>query len=210
MKVCTYTVKTDKGFAPNPFYGYCTLAACTPNHMNAKLNEGDYIVGFFTDHEEPYLLYWMRVDAVLDFDTYYRGQKYKRKKPQLNGTWISRCGDNIYYRDEHGNWNQTPTVYHKGNMALEKDTRHAIVYIGKKFSYHGENAYVHENRLPKRARSLFKGGRGIKYIHETSPGFHVFLSWFNSMPLGRQGNPRDREKRNSCLKKEELFVFPRT
>ena len=57
MKICTYTVKRDKGFAPNPFYGYCTLAACTPNHMNAKLKEGDYIVGFIKDQGEPCLLY---------------------------------------------------------------------------------------------------------------------------------------------------------
>ena len=107
MKICTYTVKTDKGFAPNPFYRYCTLTACTPNHMNARLNSGDYIAGFFTDQIEPYLLYWMRVDEVLDYDTYFREPRYQKKKPKLQGTWISRCGDNIYYRDKHGKkWGQ--------------------------------------------------------------------------------------------------------
>ena len=57
MKICLYTVKVDTGFAPNPFYGYCTLTACTPNHMNAKLDKGDYIAGFLTDRGEPLLDY---------------------------------------------------------------------------------------------------------------------------------------------------------
>ena len=39
MKICTYTMTSDTGFAPNPFYGYCTLAACTPNHMHDYLTK---------------------------------------------------------------------------------------------------------------------------------------------------------------------------
>ena len=38
-------MKVDSGFAPNPYFGYCTLAACTPNHMRAKIEPGDVIVG---------------------------------------------------------------------------------------------------------------------------------------------------------------------
>ena len=30
----------DTGFAPNPFWGYCTLAVCTPNHMGVQTSEG--------------------------------------------------------------------------------------------------------------------------------------------------------------------------
>jgi len=199
MKVCIYTVKTDKGFAPNPFYRYCTLAACTPNHMNAHLNRGDYIVGFFTDREGPYLLYWMKVDEVLDYDAYFRDPRFQRKKPNLKGTWISRCGNNIYCRNEHGKWKQTPTVYHKGIKALKKDTRHPIVYIGRNFSYYGVNAYLSENRLPEKMRALYKSGRGIKYIRETDPNINVFVEWLHSKPLGRQGDPRDKERGKDCM-----------
>ena len=35
----------DVGFAPNPYHGCCTLAACTPNHMRANLGLGDVIIG---------------------------------------------------------------------------------------------------------------------------------------------------------------------
>jgi hypothetical protein len=45
MKLCSYIIKNDTGFAPNPFWGYCTLAACTPNHMGLHLYPGDWIIG---------------------------------------------------------------------------------------------------------------------------------------------------------------------
>ena len=61
MKICVYTLTADTGFAPNPFHGTCTLAACTPNHMGAKLVKGDWIAGFFTNAKTPCLVYAMRV-----------------------------------------------------------------------------------------------------------------------------------------------------
>ena len=30
MKLYSYIVARDFGFAPNPFYGFCTLATCKP------------------------------------------------------------------------------------------------------------------------------------------------------------------------------------
>ncbi len=50
MKYCFYRMRHDTGFAPNPYHGYCTLAACTPNHMRAKLEPGDIIVGYEGEH----------------------------------------------------------------------------------------------------------------------------------------------------------------
>lgn len=46
-KACFYVMTVDTGFAPNPFHGVCTLAACTPNHCKAGLELGDLIVGCF-------------------------------------------------------------------------------------------------------------------------------------------------------------------
>src|ERR1035437_4186815 len=46
-KVCFYIMRVDTGFAPNPFHGVCTLAACTPNHQHARLFKGDLIAGCF-------------------------------------------------------------------------------------------------------------------------------------------------------------------
>ena len=44
MKLYSYIVAHDGGFAPNPFWGYCTLANCKPKiRQTAKV--GDWIVG---------------------------------------------------------------------------------------------------------------------------------------------------------------------
>ncbi|WP_155628852.1 Nmad2 family putative nucleotide modification protein [Burkholderia stagnalis] len=45
MKLLKYVMTSDSGLAPNPYFGVCSLALCTPNHMNAKLKPGDWIVG---------------------------------------------------------------------------------------------------------------------------------------------------------------------
>ena len=44
MKIYSYIVKRDYGFAPNPFYGYCTLATCKPV-IRKHAEIGDIIVG---------------------------------------------------------------------------------------------------------------------------------------------------------------------
>ena len=193
---------SDTGFAPNPFYGYCTLAACTSNHMHALLDKGDYIAGFFTDRVDPYLVYWLKVDEVLDYDKYFHDQRFKRKKPNLSGTWLSRCGDNIYCRDKSGKWVQKDTLHHKEKDLFEKDTRYAVVYIGREFSYFGNNAYSQKNILPKGCGNALKKGKGIKYTkRNVHPYFTQYLSWLNSKPLGRHSNPRDNDKAAGCTAK---------
>lgn len=198
MKICSYILKTDSGFAPNPFYKCCTLAACTPNHMNARIRKGDYIAGYFTDRKDPNLVYWMKVDEVMDFQEYFNDPRFKRKKPNLKGSWISRCGDNIYFQDKSGNWLQAATLYHRSKDLIAKDTRYAIVYIGRTFSYFGGKAYADKNRLPKKIRPVLKKGRGIKYTREPDPNFKAYLAWLNSKPLGRHGDPRDKKAHSVC------------
>ena len=198
MKICSYTMISDKGFAPNPFYRYCTLAACTPNHMNARLKENDYIAGFFTDRKIPNLVFLMKINEVMGYQEYFNDRRFQRKKPNLKGSWISKCGDNIYFRGKSGNWIQTDTLYHRNKGSIAKDTRYAIVYIGRTFSYFGEKAYIDSNRLFKKLRSVLKKGVGIKYTRESDPKFKEYLTWLKSKPLGRQGDPRDKQVRIKC------------
>src|SRR6056297_3345333 len=96
MKYCFYRMSVDSGFAPNPYYGYCTLAACTPNHMRANLEPGDVIVGVESDglirrrrqllgpdtSEARCLIYYLPIVEVLDLDSYFRDPRFARKKPE--------------------------------------------------------------------------------------------------------------------------------
>ncbi len=44
MRLFSYVLRYDMGFAPNPFEGYCTLATCKYKIRNTA-NVGDWVVG---------------------------------------------------------------------------------------------------------------------------------------------------------------------
>ncbi len=44
LRLFSYIVARDYGFAPNPFYGFCTLATCKPR-IRATANVGDWVIG---------------------------------------------------------------------------------------------------------------------------------------------------------------------
>ena len=140
---------------------------------------------------------------MLDYDEYFHDPRFRKKRPNLVGAWISRCGDNIYCRDKSGGWIQKDTLYHKETDLFEKDTRYAVVYIGRTFSYFGASAYSQSNHLPANCRDALKKGKGIKYTGEVHPYFIEYLSWLNSKPLGRHSMPRDREKQRECTSENQ-------
>jgi len=87
MKLCTYIVREDTGLAPNPFWGVCTLAVCTPNHQGSRLNVGDWIVGFLPKKRGYRFLYAMQISEILGLDDYYHDDRYVAKRPDLRGSW---------------------------------------------------------------------------------------------------------------------------
>ena len=50
MRVFSYVVMHDSGFAPNPFHGHCTLACCKPK-IRSQAKAGDIVVGLTTRSE---------------------------------------------------------------------------------------------------------------------------------------------------------------
>lgn len=197
MKICSYTMTVDTGFAPNPFHGCCTLAACTPNHQGAKLEQGDWIAGFFTDDRGlPYLVYAMQLELPrIGYDDYYHADRFQKKKPCSAGPAEYRCGDNIYHRDANGKWVRDWSPYHQDACSMEQDTRRAIVYIGSVYTYLGEKAYC--NPLPDKLRSV-RNSRGIKYTKEDDPLFARYRHWLEVKPRGVQGYPRDFNAGGIC------------
>lgn len=187
MRLLSYVVKYDKGFAPNPFSGLCTLAACTPNHMGARLEESDWVLGNSTTSEGRKLIYAMRVSEVLDFDYYYRDRRFAAKKPR-GSRLPERCGDNIYFRNAAGQWEQTPGSYHTPED-FEPDTRHPRVFISDHFFYFGAAA----PEIPEEFSSLLQTRQGFTY-HEGQL-VTKFVNWLERefSPPGRKGWPRDAE-----------------
>lgn len=146
MKLYSYVVRYDSGFAPNPFYGWCTLATCKPRIRNSA-EVGDWIVGTGSNNRQvqrgEHLVYAMRVTETMTFSDYDVDPRFQLKKPYRRGSRKQSCGDNIYYRDAankhwlqrdsfHSNVDGTRRANH-----VDRDTRTNRVLVSNQFVYLG-------------------------------------------------------------------------
>lgn len=171
MRLCSYIVREDTGLAPNPFWDYCTLAVCTPNHQGSRLVIGDWIAGFLAKHRGYRFLYAMEISEILDLDEYYGDSRFTAKKPNLRGTWKERCGDNFYSRGADGQWIQHSNRFHLDEGFKKQDTKYARVFVSRRFWYCGRSAAV-----PPEQYAQLIGGRGARVNHDPKL-VSDFLSW---------------------------------
>jgi hypothetical protein len=196
MTLYSYVVDHDNGFAPNPYYGICTLAHCKyargPRRNIVELAEvGDWIVGTGGNSRKTAgngkLVYAMRVDERLSLREYYKDPRFQKKKPR-NGSYQQRKGD---------------------NLAKAKDLTNRFVLISKHYFYFGDKA----PQIAKRFRlhpdhPLEKSGPGFR--SKFSDSFvNALTKWLqrNYRPgmLGRpHGYALDQssvDQRNSCTQR---------
>src|SRR5713226_5075925 len=100
VKLHSDVVARDYGFAPNPFFGVCTLATCKPR-IRSVAQIGDWVVGTGSRKRtrERHIVYTMRVTGAMTFNQYWRALRFQSKKPNLRGSKKQAFGDNIYSRD---------------------------------------------------------------------------------------------------------------
>jgi hypothetical protein len=191
MRLCSYAITHDAGFAPNPFGGFCTVAACTPNHQGIRLSRDDWLVGHATADRGQGLIYAMKVSEVLDFDTYYSDPRFEHKKPRFDRTWREARGDNIYYLVGDSVWAQHHlTLFHGTAQNRAQDTRHPRVFISEDFYYFGAEAPA----IPERFGKLIRDRQGCKcsYPEELA---RTFVQWLQAnFEPGVHANPRDLEQ----------------
>lgn len=199
-KLYTYVVREDTGLAPNPFWGACTLAVCTPNHQGSRVKCGDWIAGFLTKARGHRFLYAMEVDEILGLDDYYCDSRFETKKPDLRGSWKDRCGDNFYSLNADGKWIQHRNRFHLDADQKRQDTNYARVFIGRRFWYLGRLAA----KLPGRYSPL-AGGRGARVNHEPAL-VEEFCSWVASQFLpGVRDLPNDNSDMQGKPGAERIF-----
>ena len=193
MRLFSYVVRYDSGFAPNPFYGFCTLATCKPDIRNAA-EIGHWVVGTGSadrkNQRGGHLVYAMRVTETLTFSQYWSDPRFQSKKPYLRGSRKQTCGDNIYRPKRGGGWEQlhsfhtesdgTPVLRH-----INKDTGVDRILVSNDFVYFGGTGPT----IPRRLRNhsgvdLCKAGQGRK-IFEDPRMIRDFESWIAS--LGKNG-----------------------
>ena len=143
MRLFSYVVVRDYGFAPNPFFGICTLATCKPD-IRSSVRPGDWIVGTGskTKNRHDNLVYGMRVEEIITFNEYWGDIRFQRKKARLAGSLKQAFGDNIYLRTPDGRWQQTDSHHSIEHGVpnlnnIRRDTKTDRVLIGKAYAYWG-------------------------------------------------------------------------
>lgn len=143
-KLYSYVVARDYGFAPNPFYGFCTLATCKPE-IRRTARVGDWIVGTGSkkNKRDTQVAFAMRVTEELTFNEYWRDLRFREKRPDLHASIRAAFGDNIYYRNDlTGKWIQADSHHSRedgtpNRLNIDHDTRVNRVLVSDDFVYWG-------------------------------------------------------------------------
>lgn len=143
-----YAITRDFGFAPNPFHGVCTLATCKPDIRKAA-RVGDWVLGIGGCNMRSAArkcILLMKVTEKMDFQHYWDDPTFNLKKPLRNGSRVQMLGDNIYHKDQAGNWIQEDSHHSNpdgspNSSNLKRDTEKSdTVLISNYFLYFGDAA----------------------------------------------------------------------
>lgn len=188
MKLYSYVVKVDTGFAPNPFWEYCTLSCCKPN-IRKSANVGDWVVGTgaVSNIGSIKLVYAMKVTEKLTSEEYSQDKRFQCKIPTKRQ--MKERGDNIYYPDKNGDLIQCKS-YH-----IEKDSKRDLssgfVLISDHYFYFGKKGVL----ILDDFKVIIKSGPGHKCNFD-SRIVNDFVAWMeNNFSKGMQGYPFDYKER---------------
>lgn len=158
MRLFAYKMTHDSGFAPNPFWGYLTLATCKPKIREHK-RPGDWIAGFTSKTlcgdwvGDERLVFLMQVDEKVALADYFEDGRFESRIPRPSpAAAVYRCGDNIYRplvpnaRDAR-EFEQVPHSQHDPEEQ-EHDLQGRYALIARRFVYFGVEAL----RVPRQVR----------------------------------------------------------
>ncbi len=162
MKLYSYVVARDFGFAPNPFFGFCTLATCKPE-IRKRAVVGDWVIGTGSKVRKRgnRIVFGMRVTATMTFNQYWADPTFASKKPYLLGSKKLAFGDNIYFKN-NGTWHQENSHHSLANgrpnrANIAHDTQTDRVLVSADFVYWGGEGPAIPAAM---AKKLCKSGPG--------------------------------------------------
>lgn len=185
MKLYSYVITRDFGFAPNPFYNICTLATCKPD-IRRTAEVGDIIVGIGSGAKKSKfknkIIYVMKVQEKLTYDQYWNDQRFQCKKPYMNGSKKQMYGDNIYHTDLISNTIIQEDSHHSLENGVtnwdnyNRDVPGKYVLISDEFWYWGSNPI----NIPQDFLDITDVRRLHRLIKDV--GFiEDFLGWLDSL-----------------------------
>ena len=174
MRLFSYVVRYDSGFAPNPFFGFCTLATCKPD-IRKSAEVGDWVLGTGSADRKilrgGHLVYLMQVAETPSFQEYDANPRFQRKKPDLQVSERHACGDNIYFEHATG-WGQRRSFHTNldgapNQMHITRDTGVNRVLVSDRFVYFGGYGPQLPPRFRKfRGQDVCKKGQGRKIFDD--------------------------------------------
>ena len=180
MKLFSYCLRYDDGKAPNPYWGFCTLAICKPAIRRAA-EIGDWIVGTGSANSPlgnffGYVIYAMRVTEKMTMEEYDRfcTANCPKKHPDLRSSdYRRRVGDCIYDYSSGPNPKLRWSLHTEENR--KTDLGGEFVLLSKHFYYFGNQPVeMPENLLPIiHATQGHKSDANQPYVQE-------FVSWIKS------------------------------
>jgi hypothetical protein len=167
VRLFSYVVARDYGFAPNPFHGVCTLATCKPE-IRRLAAVGDWVVGTgsASRKRKGYFVFAMKVAEAMSFQQYFDDPRLQMKKPNLLSGKKNAFGDNIYSHGKYA-WNQlnchdSHADGSPNQRNIDNDTQADRVLVGTEYIYWGRSGPA----IPKRFRDYngfdICAGRGHK------------------------------------------------
>lgn len=191
MRLYSYVVRHDYGFAPNPFHGTCTLATCKPD-IRRTASVGDWIVGTGSKAQDRQgtLVYVMQVAEEMTFNHYWGDARFQVKKPNLGSSLKHAFGDNIYLRDRDCRWHQSDSHHSLADGSMNqhttgRDTKADKILIGCTYAYWGGSGPTIPPQFRNwRGRDICKSGPGHK-CHFPRIMVEEFVAWFTD--LGQSG-----------------------
>ena len=183
-RLYSYVVARDYGFAPNPFYGFCTLATCKPD-IRRRAVAGDWVIGTGSTPKGRggHAVHVMRVTETMTFNEYWGDPRFRDKRPDMRASIKKAFGDNIYYRDEITNeWRQMDSHHSYGDGTQNQrnvcnDTRVDRVLVSDDFIYWGGGG----PKIPDFRGVNLRCGRGYKcrFPEEVVGDFIAWTRGFN-------------------------------
>jgi hypothetical protein len=176
VKLYSYVVEHDNGYAPNPYFGVLSLCRCKfkgRRNIVPLARKGDWVIGTGGTSKRSAghgkLVYAMRVDEKLTRWEYFMDRRFQQKKPVKTGAYEQRRGDNVL---PHGDF--------------EKHEQFAL--LSRHFYYFGAKAID----IPKEF-DIEKRGPAFRSRFSTSD-ISRFIEWLErSYTPGKHGEPCYRE-----------------
>lgn len=181
----SYVVARDYGFAPNPYYGYCTLANCK-QRIRKHSRIGDWVVGTGgTNLGKNYvgkLIYAMEINEKLTYNEYWNDPRFQLKKPVLNANAKRYYGDNIYYQRDDASWHQSNSHHsledgQTNQLNLGRDTSGIYVLVSSNFYYFGRQALSLPSRFQNPEYAKLHFGKPNHRCFRVEDIVTDFLEW---------------------------------